>query len=131
MSPAKSAVNRFGDLEGNIPLCVGWLTISWVHAGFNEEIIYRAFLLSRFEKVVSETGRTWAIIIAIILVALFFGYRHMYYQGWYGFIVTGTIGLFLGAMYFWFGRRNIWPLVIAHGSIDSIGMVARFLGSEG
>jgi membrane protease YdiL (CAAX protease family) len=131
LPPAGSGVNRFGDLEGNLFLFLGWLTLSWVHAGFNEEIIYRAFLISGFEKVFSETGHKWAIVFAIISAALFFGYRHMYYQGWYGFTVTGTIGLFLGVMYFWFGRRNIWPLVIAHGFIDSIGMVARFLGSEG
>ncbi len=127
---ADAGASRFGNLEGNLPLLLMWLAISWIHAGFNEELIYRAYFISRLENLF-EYSITWLpTLLAVVTAACFFGYRHMYYQGWYGFITTGVIGLFLGAIYVWLCRNNIWPLVIAHGSLDTLGMTLRFLGID-
>lgn len=128
---ADAGAGRFGDMEGNLPLFMMWLAISWIHAGFNEEMIYRAFLISRFEGAFALLGKNLAGVIAIFLAAAFFGYRHMYYQGWYGFVTTGVIALSLGALYLFIRKRNIWPLIVGHGLIDTLGMTARYLGADG
>lgn len=122
--------SRFGGLEGNLPKLLLWLCLSWVHAGFNEELVYRAFLISHLERVFNASRNYAPTIGAILLAACFFGYRHMYYQGWYGFVTTGAVGLFLGVVYAWVGRKNIWILVIGHGLLDSLGMTLRFLGLD-
>ena len=69
-----------------------------------------------------------ATLAAVVLAAIFFGYRHYYYQGMHGAIVTGLIGLVFGLVYVWIGRRNILPLVFAHGIANSLAQTARYLG---
>lgn len=132
---ADAGAGRFGALEGNLPLLLLWLALSWVHAGFNEEMIYRAFLLTRLEEVFRgfgvETVGWVAPVLGVAFAAAFFGYRHMYYQGWYGFVTTGAVGVFLGVVYLRWGRRNVWPLVVGHALLDSLGMVLRYLGVDG
>jgi membrane protease YdiL (CAAX protease family) len=69
-----------------------------------------------------------ADIAALTAMSAFFGYRHYYYQGFHGAVVTGAMGLSIGIMYLWFGRRNLLPLIIAHGLVNSISQTQRFLG---
>ena len=71
-----------------------------------------------------QTILAW--ILAAILQAVIFGLAHAY-QGPVGVIKTGAIGLVFGLAYLAVGR-NLWPLIIAHGLIDSIDMVTHYLG---
>jgi membrane protease YdiL (CAAX protease family) len=118
--------NRFGDLEGDIKAYVMWLTLVWTHSAFFEEMLFRAFIINRLIAFLG--GSKTAMITSVIVAAIFFGYRHAYYQGWYGFITTGVIGLGLGAFYLWIGKRNLWPQILAHGTVNTIGFTLRFLG---
>ncbi|WP_174754922.1 CPBP family glutamic-type intramembrane protease [Arenimonas daejeonensis] len=43
-----------------------------------------------------------------------------------GIVVTGCIGLVFGLLYL--RLRSLWPLVIAHGLVDTIGLVALYAG---
>ena len=63
-----------------------------------------------------------------VAAALFFGYRHAYYQGLYGFVATGAVGAGLGFFYIWIGKRNLLPQILAHGYMNSLGFTLRFLG---
>lgn len=45
-----------------------------------------------------------------------------------GALTTGLIGLVMGILYLWFGRKNMLPLVLGHGLMNSLGMTFRFLG---
>ena len=38
-----------------------------------------------------------------------------------------AIGLILGAVFIRCGR-NLWPVIVAHGVIDTIGITALYLG---
>ena len=69
--------NRFSNLEGNLSVYIYWLVISWVIGGFIEELLFRGFLILRFEKVLSKLP--FATAIAILIQALIFGQQHMYY----------------------------------------------------
>ncbi len=42
---------------------------------------------------------------------------------------TGTIGLAFGTLFLVY-KRNLWPLIIFHGLIDTAGFTALYLGLE-
>lgn len=69
-------------------------------------------------------------MVALIASSAFFGYRHTYYQGVHGALITGAGGFAFGLMYIWFGRANIMPIILAHGSFNTHGQTFRFLGIE-
>lgn len=117
--------DRWGDVAGSLPHYLLWLTIVWTAAAFGEEMFFRGYLVSRLQQ---AFGSGWAsAIAAVVISALIFGYGHHYYQGLRGAIVTGGIGLAFGAM-FLLWRRNLWPLVLLHGIIDTLTFTAIFRG---
>ena len=120
------AVNRFGDIEGDVPMYLLWMGLVWTHGAFFEEMLFRAFIINRFGSFLG--GSTLATVVSVVVAAIFFGYRHAYYQGPYGFVVTGAAGLGLGLFYVWIGRKNLLPQILAHGYANSIGFTMRFLG---
>jgi len=119
--------DRWGDIEGNLTMYLVWLGLSWISAGFGEELFFRAFMISRAERIFK--GIPFALFFAILIPALIFGYVHYYYQGFRGLIVTGMIGLMLGLLYLLY-KRNLWPLILAHGIVDSIGFTAMYLNLD-
>lgn len=124
--PDIGASGRFDFVKGNL---IGYLTVMalvWTHGSFFEELLFRAFIITKGE--VALGGTRAATLGAVVLAAIFFGYRHYYYQGMHGAIITGLIGLLFGLIYIWIGRRNILPLVFAHGVANSIAQTSRFLG---
>jgi len=116
---------RWGDVAGNLRLYLLLLALSWISAGFAEEMFFRGFLITRLCTIFK--GVKFAPIFAILLPALLFGYVHLYYQGLYGFVNAGVIGLILGTFFLLY-RRNLWPLIFAHGFINSLGFTADFFG---
>lgn len=116
--------DRFAGIEGNLPVYLMWMAIIWTSAAFGEEMFFRGFLIIRFAA--AFRGLPVAPALAVIAAALIFGYGHFYYQGLRGLVVTGTIGLVLGTLFLLY-RRNLWPLILAHGLVNSLGMTARFL----
>ena len=115
---------RWGDIKGNLQLYLIWLALAWVSAAFGEEMFFRGFIITRLLSVFG--GIRLAPVIAVLIAGIFFGYVHMYYQGMRGFIMTGVIGIAFGAMFFLF-RKNLWPVILVHGIVDSIGFTARYM----
>ncbi len=115
---------RWGDLQGNLPLYLVWVGLSWVSAGFAEETFFRGFVISRFIDAFGESrsGRISAVLVA----ALFFGACHVYYQGLRGLVVAGAIGLSLGILFLRY-KRNLWPLIVAHALVDTLAFTAYFM----
>ena len=101
-----------------------WFLLVWTFAAIGEEIGYRGYLINR---AADAGGRSKAVYwIAVVLVSVLFGYGH-YYKGPAGIVDSGMAGLVLGAAYVLSGR-NLWVCVLAHGFIDTIGLIAVFLG---
>jgi membrane protease YdiL (CAAX protease family) len=121
---------RFAPLEGNLGLYIQIMLSVWITAALFEEMIYRGFLLSRLIEVFGP--KVPGLILANLVQGTLFGLIH-WYQGLPGIVLTGTVGLIFGAFYFLPGR-NLWPLILAHGVINSISLTAIFLygvpGSE-
>lgn len=94
----------------NLPLLI---LHSWAN-GFAEEIIVVAWLGTRLRQL----GWRWQRIL--LISALLRGSYHLY-QGY----SAGVGNILMGALYFYYWRKTgrIWPLVIAHGLIDTVAFV--------
>ncbi|HJQ71211.1 MAG TPA: type II CAAX endopeptidase family protein [Blastocatellia bacterium] len=113
-------------ITGNISTALLLLLRVWVQAAFGEEIVYRGYLLTRAAEVGKST--TAAYWVAVILVSILFGYGH-YYKGPAGIIDSGVAGIILGAAYMLAGR-NLWACILAHGFIDTLGVVVLYFGLD-
>lgn len=72
---------------------------------FAEELVMRAYLLPRFERLLGSSTRS------VIVTSLLFASLHIY-QGLHGTIGAFFMGIVFGMMFvFW---RRVWPLAIAH-----------------
>ena len=120
--------DRFSHIEGNLAAYLMIMLLVWTHGSFFEELLFRAFIINHTSQAFG--GGLRADILALLLSSAFFGYRHAYYQGWHGAFVTGAGGFALGVLYLWFGRRNIFPLILAHGAFNTLGQTFRFFGVE-
>lgn len=114
---------RFADLKGNLPALLGMLAISWSSAAVGEELLFRGFLQTRLQTLLG-TGKG-AGLAAALLQALLFGLAHAY-QGLGGIIVTGCVGLVFGLAYW--RLRCLWPVMLAHGLVDTLSMLALYAG---
>ena len=108
-------------IEGNtMAYLLFLLPVSWGSAAFGEEMLVRGFILNRAERL------THSAVWAVVIQATIFGLAHSY-QGITGMLMIFTIGLILGAVFIRCGR-NLWPVIVAHGVIDTIGITALYLG---
>lgn len=120
---------RFDHIEGNLVAYLTIMVVVWTHGSFFEELLFRAFIISNLAHGLGDTR--FAFATALIASSVFFGYRHAYYQGIHGALITGAGGVAFGLMYLWFARRNVWPIILAHGAFNTLGQTFRFLGIEG
>jgi len=124
--PDVGTSGRFDHVEGNPLAYATMMALVWTHGSFFEELLFRAFVINRTSSFLG--GGLKSDLIAVGISSIFFGYRHFYYQGMVGAIITGLIGLALGLFYVWFGRKNLFPSIFAQGMINSILQTSRFLG---
>lgn len=122
--PAAVAPSGYNEIKGHAMVAFEWLLLIWTFAAFGEEIGYRGYLLTRAADVGGQSQS--AYWIAVLFVAVLFGYGH-YYKGPSGILDSGMAGLILGAAYVLSGR-DLWVCILAHGFIDTVGVVTAFLG---
>ncbi len=123
--PIEGETERWGALQGNLRMYLILIALSWISAGFGEEMFFRGFLITRLQT--AFNGIKFSSAISVLLAAFLFGYVHFYYQGVTGLVNAGVIGVIFGT-YFLLYKRNLWPLVIAHGFINSLGFTSEFMG---
>ena len=119
---SESAVSKFGNLKGNwshFLLIIPFILLE----SMLEELLDRGFLMNWIERLFSST--TFATVIAVILQAAIFGFRHSNDFSERS-ITVGIIGLVMGIAYVKFGR-NLWPLIIAHCLLNAGSMIERVL----
>jgi uncharacterized protein len=113
-------------ITGDIKTALVWLLLVWTWAAFGEEVGYRGYLLTRAADLGGRTSASYWV--GVVVVAVLFGYGH-YYKGPAGILDSGVAGLILGAAYM-FSGRNLWTCIMAHGFIDTFGVIAAFFGWE-
>jgi len=122
--PPAAAPAQAAEITGNLKYALLALLIVWSFAAFGEEIAYRGYLLTR----AADVGRqsTAAYWVGVILVSVLFGYGH-YYKGPAGIVDSGMAGFILGSAYLLSGR-NLWTSILAHGLIDTFGVIVLYFG---
>jgi len=122
--PVAIAPSGSEQIAGHAIVALRWLLLVWTFAAFGEEISYRGYLVTRAADVGGRTKAAyWAAVLA---VSVLFGIGH-YYKGPSGMVDSGMAGLVLGAAYLLSGR-NLWVCILAHGFIDTFGVITSFLG---
>ena len=117
-------ISRFATLVGNLPQFLYVIPLVWIFAAFGEEFLYRGFILENVRRILG--GGNGAMVAAIIVQAALFGAAHAY-QGPVGMIPIAVGGVVSGLLY-WAGGRRLWPLILAHGITDTIGLTIMFRG---
>ncbi len=88
--------------------------------GWAEEIIVVAFLMTRLRQLRVNP------VAALLASALLRGAYHLY-QGFSAGLGNAVMGLVFG--YAWRRTGRLWPLIIAHGIIDSVAYVGYALAA--
>ena len=83
------------------------LLVFAVSVAFAEELIFRGFLISRFEQLLHS--RVWSVVLGAAIFGLF-------HWGLIASSVTCLTGIIYGAAFVW--TRRLWPGVIAHAMVD-------------
>ncbi len=86
--------------------------------GFAEEVVVVGYLITRLRQL--GLGTPAALAVSSILR----GFYHLY-QGFAAGLGNVVMGLVFG--YFWSRTGRLWPLVIAHGVIDTVAFVGYLL----
>lgn len=118
--------SRFEAIEGNLMMFLWWALVGWVVGGFAEEMIFRGFLLNRVEALLAD--KRFATVFAVLFQAFFFGLIHFYNRGLVPALTIAAVAITLAAFYLRFGR-NLWPLILAHGTIDTLSFLEDYLGA--
>jgi membrane protease YdiL (CAAX protease family) len=118
-------LEAFAGLQGNLAFyLVLLIPIAWGTAAFGEEIIFRGFILRRLADAFG--GGRAAELGALLAQAALFGIGHAY-LGPRGVLNAGALGLLAGMCYLINGR-NLWPVIVAHGLVDTVGISMLYLG---
>ena len=111
-------LSSFDYLRGNPQALLKFLPVIWVTAGICEEIVYRAYMITRTEKLLGNLQ--FAGFFGCLISAVVFGTSH-WYQGAVGMLITGTIGFALGII-FLLRSRNLWANIAAHIVADTVSI---------
>jgi membrane protease YdiL (CAAX protease family) len=118
-------LERFSGVRGSLTALTALLVANWTFAAFGEEFAYRIVLMRGLAFAFGDT-RT-ARVLALLLQAVIFGAVHAY-QGPAGIVGATISGLVFGAVTL-AGRWSIWPAAIAHGTNNTFGIVALYMGA--
>ncbi len=128
--PESADMSTYNYLYQNLPMLIVALIGVYIVSSFGEEVIYRAFLMTRLEELGSNVNERTMRTIAVLTSAVIFGLIHFDW-GWMGVGQTTFMGLALAIAYYKV-QRNLWVNIIAHGYMDTILLVQMFFvqGSE-
>jgi membrane protease YdiL (CAAX protease family) len=119
-------LGAFAGLAGNtVQYLLLLIPIAWGTAAFGEEMLYRGYFLRRLEDALGRSG--WATAAALLIQTAVFAFGHAY-LGPRGMLNAALIGLAAGVTYVSTGR-NLWPLIVAHGLVDTASLTALYLGA--
>lgn len=115
-------VSDFAELEGDVAMLLLLVTLSWTLAAVGEEVAFRGYLLTRLRDVLG--GSRLAVVLSVLVSSALFGLIHTE-QGLVGVVLASIDGAFFAWLRLRYG--SLWAAVLAHGTGNTIGMVAFFL----
>jgi len=118
-------LERFSDIKGSAASLIGLLVMNWTVAAFGEEFTYRIVLMRGISFIFNDTHQ--AQIAAVMIQSLMFSLIHAY-QGSAGIAGSTFSGLVFGTVTI-ASRWSIWPSAIAHGTNNTIGIIALYMSN--
>jgi membrane protease YdiL (CAAX protease family) len=125
--PDGADMTKYNYLRDNLPMLIVSLAGAYVVASFGEEVVYRGFLISRLQSLFGGESKT-AVVAALIISSIIFGFAHFEW-GPMGIGQTTFMGAALGIS-FLITKRNLWPLVLAHGYMDTLLFTQLYFAPE-
>ena len=120
--PETADMSGYNYLYQNLPMLIIALIGIYIVSSFGEEVIYRAFLITRIEEMGSGAkGVRW---LAVLVSTAVFGLVHFEW-GPIGMGQTAFVGLVFAVAYLKV-KRNLWVNILAHGYMDTILIVQMF-----
>lgn len=124
LRPKVEAVVDTEALKDPVYLLVALTAISFVVAGFREEL-WRAGVIAGLAGVAPRIfGTRRGQYLAVVIAAVIFGLGHLP-QGWGGVGLTCALGLGLGFIIV--RHRSIWEAVLAHGFFDATTFAGLYI----
>ncbi len=120
-------LTRYDILKGNLPMLMVAMPGAMLTGGFIEEFIYRGMMIDRLCRIFGGTKQ--ALIFAALLNGVPFGIIHFEW-GVGGMVSTMVMGSVLGVMYL-ATKRNLWPMIAAHATLDAVLMLQVYYGVIG
>lgn len=117
--------SELAEIQGNLPVLLIFLALSWVIAAFGEEICFRGFLMNRIAGLLGNGRAAW--IVSLVLASLVFGWGHTE-QGVAGWIQEGLAGFWLGCL-FLLAKRNLTVPIVAHGVSNTLAFILIYFGN--
>jgi uncharacterized protein len=117
-------LSLFKELQGNLQATLFWIALSWVLAGFGEEMVWRGYAMTRVAELLGANTAAW--ILSLVLVNTAFGIAHDY-QDITGIIVTAVGGATYAVLYFLAGRNLVVP-IMAHGIQNTCDFLFMYHG---
>jgi len=124
--PESADMSSYAFLKDNIWALFLSLASVYIISSFGEEVIFRAFLITRISELGLDNKR--GRIVAVFISAVVFGFAH-YSWGPMGVGQTAFMGLAMGFCYIYMKRR-LWALIFAHAYMDTILLVQIYLASN-
>ena len=115
-------MSQFASLHGDLVMLIAWLALAWTVAALAETVAFVGFVQTRITDVIGATGARLAV--AMVLSSLLFGLLHTEY-GLTGVTVSTVNGIFYCVLRY--RCQTLWAPILAHGFIDTIGLVSVFL----
>lgn len=126
VSIPESATDRFEFFLGKPLVFFAYLVVViWLGAALGEELLMRGFLLNNLISFFGDHKK--GMTMAVLIHALIFGMLHIS-QGVPGIIGTGVVALIFAVIYL-LNSRKLFPLIIAHGLINSISIIAYYVSN--
>lgn len=116
--------SEIAEIQGNLPVLLIFITLSWFIAAFGEEICFRGFLMNRIAGLLGNGRAAW--IVSLVLASLVFGWGHTE-QGVAGWIQEGLAGFWLGCL-FLMAKRNLTLPIVAHGVSNTLAFILIYFG---
>jgi len=121
----KIDLDSLAAVRGNMRNYLILLAVGLIYGGIVEEIINRGFVIGWGTVLFGER----AAVPLMLLSTLAFGLAHRY-QDTAGMISAGLSGLVFGVVYLVAGRK-LMPAMLAHATVDVIGVTSIYLGYGG
>lgn len=117
-------LSRYDIVYKNFPMLLLVMSGAMITGGFMEEFIYRGMMIDRLSRLFGGGRR--GLVLAALLNGLPFGLIHFEW-GIGGILLTTVMGSVLGLMYL-ATRRNLWPLIAAHATLNAMLMTMLYFG---